>query len=149
MPRVDFYLLSNESGMYKFACIMASKAWSAGNHVYMYTETEDTAKKLDDLLWTFRDISFVPHEIYNGTESNEVPITIGFGNHFPNHSQVMIILDYIIPEFAEKFSRIIEIVENNEKKKKIARQRYRQYKESKYELYNHNIDNLKEIYQTK
>ena len=149
MPRVDFYLLSNESGMYKFACIMASKAWSAGNHVYMYTETEDTAKKLDDLLWTFRDISFVPHEIYNGTENNEVPITIGFGNHFPNHSQVMINLDYKIPEFAEKFSRIIEIVENNEKKKEIARQRYRQYKESEYELHNHNIDNLKEIYQTK
>jgi DNA polymerase-3 subunit chi len=128
---------------------MASKAWSAGNHVYMYTETEDTAKKLDDLLWTFRDISFVPHEIYNGTENNEVPITIGFGNHFPNHSQVMINLDYKIPEFAEKFSRIIEIVENNEKNKEIARQRYRQYKESEYELYNHNIDNLKEIYQTK
>jgi len=149
MPRVDFYLLSNESGMYKFACIMASKAWSAGNHVYMYTETEDTAKKLDDLLWTFRDISFVPHEIYNETENNEVPITIGFGNHFPNHSQVMINLDYKIPEFAEKFSRIIEIVENNEKKKEIARQRYRQYKESEYELHNHNIDNLKEIYQTK
>jgi len=128
---------------------MASKAWSAGNHVYMYTETEDTAKKLDDLLWTFRDISFVPHEIYNKTENNEVPITIGFGNHFPKHSQVMINLDYKIPEFAEKFSRIIEIVENNEKNKEIARQRYRQYKESKYELYNHNIDNLKEIYQTK
>ena len=146
MPRVDFYLLSNESGMYKFACIMASKAWSAGNHVYMYTETEDTAKKLDDLLWTFRDISFVPHEIYNETENNEVPITIGFGNHFPNHSQVMINLDYKIPEFAEKFSRIIEIVENNEKNKEIARQRYRQYKENDYEIHDHKIDNLKEMY---
>ena len=146
MPRVDFYLLSNESGMYKFACIMASKAWSAGNHVYMYTETEDTAKKLDDLLWTFRDISFVPHEIYNETENNEVPITIGFGNHFPSHSQVMINLDYKIPEFAEKFSRIIEIVENNEKNKKVARQRYRQYKENDYEIHDHKIDNLKEMY---
>ena len=61
----------------------------------------------------------------------------------------MINLDYKIPEFAEKFSRIIEIVENNEKNKEIARQRYRQYKESEYELHNHNIDNLKEIYQTK
>ncbi len=146
MPRVDFYLLSDESGMYKFACIMASKAWSAGNHVYMYTETEDTAKKLDDLLWTFRDISFVPHEIYNETENNEAPITIGFGNHFPNHSQVMINLDYKIPEFAEKFSRIIEIVENNEKNKKVARQRYRQYKENDYEIHDHKIDNLKEMY---
>ena len=47
MPRVDFYLLSDESGMQKFACIMASKAWSAGNHVYMHTETEDTAKSAE------------------------------------------------------------------------------------------------------
>ena len=93
MPRVDFYLLSDESNMHKFACIIASKAWSAGNYVYMYTESEDATKRMDNLLWTFRDISFIPHEIYNETENNDTPVTIGHGNHFPNHSQVMINLN--------------------------------------------------------
>tara|TARA_B100001079_G_scaffold195130_1_gene168825 strand:+ start:67 stop:474 length:408 start_codon:yes stop_codon:yes gene_type:complete len=135
--------------MHKFACIIASKAWSAGNYVYMYTESEDVTKRMDNLLWTFRDISFIPHEIYNETENNGTPVTIGHGDRFPNHSQVMINLDNKVPEFANKFNRIIEIVESNEKKKEIARQRYRQYKKGDYEIHNHKIDNLKEFYQSK
>jgi len=135
--------------MHKFACIIASKAWSAGNYVYMYTESEDVTKRMDNLLWTFRDISFLPHEIYNETENDGAPVTIGHGEHFPNHSQVMINLNNKVPEFANKFNRIIEIVESNEEKKEIARQRYRQYKKNDYEIHNHKIDNLKEFYQSK
>ena len=149
MSRVDFYLLSDESNMHKFACIIASKAWSAGNCVYMYTESEDVTKRMDNLLWTFRDISFLPHEIYNETENDGAPVTIGHGEHFPNHSQVMINLNNKVPEFANKFNRIIEIVESNEKKKEIARLHYRQYKKNDYEIHNHKIDNLKEFYQSK
>ena len=149
MSRVDFYLLSSESGIDKFACIMASKAWTAGNNDYIHTDSEDTTKKLDDMLWTFRDISFIPHEIYNGNENIESPVTIGFGNLSPNHQQVLINLDGKIPEFANKFERVIEIVENNDKKKERARDRYRQYKDNDYEIHDHKIDNLNEFYQSK
>ena len=149
MSRVDFYLLPDESNMHKFACIIAKKAWSAGNYVYMYTESEDTTKRMDNLLWTFRDISFIPHEIYNETENNGAPVTIGHGDRFPNHSQIMINLDNKVPEFANKFKRIIEIVESDEKKKEIARQRYRQYKKDDHEIHDHKIDNLKEFYRSK
>ena len=148
MPRVDFYLLSSESGIDKFACLMASKAWAAGNNVYIHTDSEDVAKKLDNLLWTFRDISFIPHEIYNENETVESPVTIGSGNLFPNHQQVLINLDGKIPQFANKFKRVIEIVENNDKKKETARERYRQYKKNDYEIHNHKIDNLNKFYQS-
>ena len=144
MPRVDFYLLSSESGMERFACIMASKAHTAGNNVYIHTNSEDATKKLDDLLWTFRDVSFIPHEVYDASENNEAPVTIGFGDLFPDHRQVLINLDGNIPEFADKFSRVIEIVENSENKKEIARERYRLYKKDNYEMHNHKIDSLKE-----
>ena len=128
---------------------MASKAWTAGNNVYIHTDSEDTTKKLDDMLWTFRDISFIPHEIYSGNEIIESPVTIGSGNLFPNHQQVLINLDGKIPEFANKFERVIEIVENNDKKKERARDRYRQYKDNDYEIHDHKIDNLNEFYQSK
>ena len=148
MSRVDFYLLPDESNTHKFACIMVSKAWSAGNNVYVYTDSEDITNKIDSLLWTFRDISFIPHEIYNETENSEAPVTIGYGDHYPSHSQVMINLNNKIPEFANNFNRIVEIVENNEKKKEIARERYREYKKNNYEIHNHKIDNLNKFYQS-
>jgi DNA polymerase III subunit chi len=144
VSRVDFYILPSGAGTDRFACTMAKKAWSVGNRVHIHTGSEDMAKNIDDLLWTYSDISFIPHEIYNETQSEETPITVGFGDRFPEQSQVMINLDYEIPEFASSFDRIVEIVGGNETNKEHARQRYKQYKGGDYETHDHKIDNLKD-----
>ncbi len=144
MSRVDFYILPDGAGTEKYACMIARKAWSAGNRVHIHTQSEDSAKSMDDLLWTFRDISFIPHELYNGEVNEETPVTIGFGNNFPEQSQVIINLDKDIPDFAPDFDRIVEIVGGNETNKQFARQRYKQYKSSDYETYDHKIDKLQD-----
>jgi len=143
MSRVDFYILPDGTGTDRFACTMAAKTWSLGNRVHIHTTSEEMAGVLDNLLWTFRDISFIPHEIYNGINNEETPVTIGFGNSFPEQSQVMINLDYKIPQFAFNFDRIVEIVGGNDTNKQHARRRYRQYKDENYETYDHKIDTLK------
>lgn len=142
MSRVDFYILPDGTGTDRFACSIAKKAWSTGNRVHIHTQSEERAKGMDDLLWTFRDISFVPHEMYNGVINNDTPITIGFGNAYPEESQVIINLDLDIPEFVANFERIVEIVGGDENNKKFARQRYRQYKNSDYETHDHKIESL-------
>lgn len=144
MSRVDFYILPDGTGIDRFACTMAAKAWSIGNRVHIHTPSEEMAKVLDNLLWTYRDISFVPHEIFDGNINEETPVTIGFGNSFPEQSQVMINLDFEIPDFASRFDRIVEIVGGNETNKQYARRRYRQYKDKDYETHDHKIDNLKD-----
>jgi len=144
MSRVDFYILPDRTATDRFACTMAAKTWSLGNRVHIHTPSEEMAEVLDNLLWTFRDISFIPHEIYNGINNKEAPVTIGFGNNFPQPSQVMINLDYKIPQFASNFDRIVEIVGGNETNKQYARRRYRQYKDENYETHDHKIDALKD-----
>ena len=143
MLRVDFYILSDGAGTDRFACTMAAKAWSIGNRVHIHTPSEEMARIMDDLLWTFRDISFIPHEIYNGINNVETPVTIGFGNSFPDQSQVLINLDNKIPPLTSNFERIVEIVGGNETAKQHARRRYRQYKDEDYETYDHKINDLK------
>ncbi len=61
----------------------------------------------------------------------------------------MINLDNKVPEFANKFNRIIEIVESNEKKKEGTKERFDRFYGGDYEIHNHKIDNLKEFYQSK
>ncbi|MEZ5578324.1 MAG: DNA polymerase III subunit chi [Candidatus Competibacteraceae bacterium] len=46
------------------ACRLADKAYGLGHTVYLFTASEARAAALDDLLWTFRQDSFVPHERY-------------------------------------------------------------------------------------
>jgi len=146
MSRVDFYILPEGAGTDRFACSIAKKAWSTGNRVHIHTQSEEKAKAMDDLLWTFRDISFIPHELYNDDSivDEDTPITIGFGKGFPAQSQVIINLDLEIPAFASKFNRIVEIVGGDENNKKFARIRYKEYKGGDYETHDHKIDKLQD-----
>src|SRR5210317_2365625 len=78
MPRVDFYLL-NQEGQHSrqtFACRLAEKAYRLNNTVHIHTGSRGDADRLDELLWTFRDGSFVPHERIGAGEP-ESPVTIG------------------------------------------------------------------------
>jgi DNA polymerase III subunit chi len=144
MSRVDFYILSDGSNSDRFACAIAAKAWASGNRVHIHTQSEESSTRFDDLLWIYKDISFVPHEIFNGNVDDGTPVTIGHGNHFPDPAQVMINLGTDIPEFASNFERVVEIVGGSESSKQAARERYRRYKEADYEIHNHKIDNLTE-----
>ncbi len=143
MSRVDFYILSDGTSIDRFACNIAAKAWSKGNRVHIHTQSEQMAENIDSLLWTYRDISFVPHEIFFGEVSQETLVTIGFSEQYPESTQVIINLDNDIPDFVNNFDRIIEIAGGNESTKQLARQRYRKYKDDNYEIHDHKIDNLK------
>lgn len=144
MPRVDFYILANGGNSDRFACAIASKAWQSGNKVHIHTASADTTNRFDDLLWTYKDISFLPHEVFDVNTDEETPITIGYADQYPESAQVMVNLGPDVPDFAGKFERVIEIVGDNESDKQLARERYRQYKNADYEIHNHTIDKLTE-----
>ena len=64
MARVDFYLL-RQSGVRIALCLrlqLAEKAYRLENTVQIHTATVRMRERIDDLLWTFRDGSFVPHD---------------------------------------------------------------------------------------
>ena len=144
MSRVDFYILPDNSSTDRFACTIAAKAWSTGNRVHIHTQSDEMANVIDDLLWIYRDISFIPHEIFNGSTSDETPVTIGSGSNHPEQAQVIINLDQDIPAFASSFERIVEIVGGSETNKQLARQRYRQYLEGDYDIHDHKIETINE-----
>ncbi len=144
MAHVDFYILANGISITQFACHTAAKLWQ-DRLIHIHTESVATATKMNDLLWTFRDISFVPHEIIDGDKPADCPITIGIGESYQVAAKTLINLASHIPKFARDFERIIEIVSDDDDKK-LARERYRQYKTSHhYNIQNHQDAQLNDI----
>lgn len=94
---------------------------------------------MDDLLWTFRDISFLPHQRADEQVSADIAVTIGWEQDHAGQQDVLINLSDTIPARAEAFSRIVEIVSGDKSEREIARQRYRDYRQRGYELHNHTI----------
>ena len=141
MTRVDFYLLESTGPQSRlhFACRIAEKAYRLSNTVYAHTQSDQTARQFDDLLWQFRQGSFVPHEVITD-EAAAAPVRIGTASHMLEEGDVLINLTGDAPPFAEQFTRVAEIVTGDETSKAEARERYLQYKAMGIEPTTHHID---------
>lgn len=132
-----FYLLDKtpiEARDY-LACRLVNKAWQQGFSIYLHCIDLEVAARLDDLLWTFRDISFIPHALT--TDDLKSPVCIGWEeNPIPTY-EVLINLTDSMPHFFEKFQRIVEIVPNEPHAKSTARQKYKTYQKVGCELQTH------------
>jgi DNA polymerase-3 subunit chi len=68
MAEISFYILPSELTQERdeFACKLIEKAYRSGCFCYVLTDNVAQSQKIDDLLWTFRAGSFIPHQMYTG-----------------------------------------------------------------------------------
>jgi DNA polymerase-3 subunit chi len=139
--RVDFYILNEQSdnGRLLLACRLTEKAYSLQHKVYIHTAGEPQARQFDDLLWTFRQNSFVPHALYPAAADDASPVLIGWHDHPAFQAEVLINLGDRIPAFFENFARVVELVDQNAAILNQSRQRFREYREYGYEPNSHRL----------
>jgi len=131
VPRIDFYVLPDqkENGRALLACRLADKAYGLGHTVYLFTASEARAAALDDLLWTFRQDSFVPHERYPLVGEEGSPVLVGTAAPATVEAQVLINLADALPEGFERYERVVELVDQHPEVLAQSRERFRQYRE--------------------
>jgi len=139
VAQVDFYVLDrvDEHSRNTLACKLAEKAWRMENTIHIHTMTQAAAERLDELLWTFRDGSFVPHELVGGDSG--APVTIGFGDAQVAPRDLLITLCDEIPPFAQDFPRVAELVTSEESCRMKSRQRYAIYRDQGHKLETYKI----------
>jgi DNA polymerase-3 subunit chi len=144
-PRIDFYILKHPTAdaRLRFACRLNEKAYVLNNRIYNHTASAAEARKLDGLMWTFRQGSFIPHEIRKSDGGNLAPVTIG---HEPDQEpcqkpgkNLLINLTDSIPAFFDQFERVAEIIDHTDESRRTGRERYAFYKKSGYEPITHDI----------
>ena len=140
MAEVDFYIIASaaEAGGRIFACRVAEKAWRLGHRVFVHTESRESASEMDALLWTFREDSFVPHELDSTTPAG-APVLIGAGEPPARDPDVLINLTSHVPPFASRSPRIAEIVTGDEHARELGRERFRRYRADGFEIRTHVI----------
>lgn len=131
MTRIDFYVLSGVGTRERHlaVCRLTEKAYRLGHRLYIQTTSLQDEMLLDDLLWTFRQNSFVPHARWQGTDDLGVPVLVGQGPPPAFLRDVLIHLADPIPEAFDRFDRVVEIINADETIRQAARRRYRFYRE--------------------
>lgn len=142
MARVDFYLLAaaGEPARLLFACRLVEKVYRLEQSVHVHTADPQQASHFDDLLWTFRDGSFVPHEIVErGGAPGESPITIGCGTAALRNADLLINLSDDRVDPSDAFPRLAEIVTSDEDRKQRSRRLFAEYRSQGHDLETHDI----------
>jgi len=135
MTRIDFYEL--KSGRFnpdQLLCQLSLKAHENHQCVLLLTQNEQESQRLDKALWNFDDINFVPHEMTE-TKHHLVSINISHRSLANENYDILLNINSDIPEHVGQFSRVIELVHDNNKA--IAREHFRYYKDRGYPI-NHN-----------
>ena len=134
-PQVSFYILQDETLEARawFACRLAEKAWRNGVPTYIHAATTKDAAALDDMLWSYREDSFLPHrnlDAQSETSDTPEPVTLGSAHkQISEQKGLLINLSNEVPDNIGHFERVAEVVVQEPSSLELARNRFRQYKD--------------------
>jgi len=164
--RVDFYILNSAAAKPRlaFACRLIEKAYLRDMRVLVVNDTLTDARAIDELLWTFGEHSFVPHAICADENSPDpatpVQLTVlaapatsvtpadsvtpaAFTTPSTAHTPALPPADLLVnlsarlPEHWERYPRVAEIVDADEQRRRLGRERFKAYRDSKVALETH------------
>jgi len=145
--RVDFYVTedSGEAARLRLACRVAEKAYLARQNVVVFSDDPALLQRFDEMLWTFGDGSFVPHDTVTreGAEcAAPVALTTGPLPGDPASKetwQVLVNLGAAVPACHTRFERIAEFLDARPEVRAAGRERFKAYRAGALEPKTHNV----------
>jgi DNA polymerase-3 subunit chi len=146
--RVDFYVLKSAAARQRwaFACRLTEKAYLKDLKIVIVSDTLADAQALDELLWTFSERSFIPHKLCLDEQSVDpataVHLTVEAA--LPT-ADLLVNLAQRLPEQFQRYARIAEVIDADEERRRLGRERFKAYRDLKLPLETHQIDESADV----
>jgi DNA polymerase-3 subunit chi len=138
MTEVAFHF--NVPDKLEYGCRLLRKAWGSGARVVVTGEAE-TLRRLDQLLWTFSALEFVPHCRLDAPAATlaATPVLLADSLDTCPHHEVLVNLGRQVPAGFERFERCIELVTPADEDRVAARGRWKHYADRGYAMKRHDL----------
>jgi len=143
--RVDFYVLKSSTAKQRwtFACRLTEKAYLRDLKVVLCGDTPAEVDAIDGLLWTFSERSFVPHDVRRvrpvaAAYAAAVQLTPDLD--LVESADLLVNVSARLPVRLERFARIAEIIDADDERRRLGRERFRAYRELKLSVETHQLD---------
>ena len=141
-PRVDFYVseAAGADARLRLACRVAEKAYLARQTAVVLFDDAALLPKFDEMLWTFGDGTFVPHEVVQGEGARcDAPVALTTGALPAGQADVLLNLGSAVPAAFEKFARVAEFLDARPEVRAAGRERFKAYRARSIEPQTHNV----------
>lgn len=144
MTRIGFYIVADAAPLarLKVACRLISKSYDLQLRTFVHVADQATCTRMDELLWTFRDQSFIPHEIaanVRASDTPHAPVVIGYDQEPAGDYRYLVNLADDVPHFFSRFEKAAEIIDQSADTVLRGRDRFRFYRDRGYPIETHNI----------
>ena len=137
MTQIDFY--THVENKERTACRLAAKAFAQDLRMTVLCPDTGVAARFDRMLWTFSATGFVPHCLADDPLAAITPIVVDVEGAEPGHDQLLLNLRTEWPPLFSRFQRLIEIVSRDDEDRRLARERFRFYRDRGYEIRSHDL----------
>jgi DNA polymerase-3 subunit chi len=128
MKQADFYVLpqADIDSRYRFMGKLVTRALGAGHRIYILTDSQSEAETIHERLWHSEAESFLPSKLI--TQEGYSPIEIGWDEaHTPKEPDLLMNLSVLPKVPSDAFSRVTEIVIQQDTVLEITRARFKDY----------------------
>jgi DNA polymerase-3 subunit chi len=136
MPRVTFIELKIASRD-RLICDVIEKLYTRNNRVIVYFSEKDKAIHMDNLLWTWKQESFVPHG-FNDHSGNfaDKSVLLTTDQNLPEGSYTLVLYDPLPADQLASCETVIDFAEvHHPERLNKSRQRYKQLRDDeRFEL---------------
>ncbi|PIE00693.1 MAG: DNA polymerase III subunit chi [Thiothrix nivea] len=135
MTRISFYVGKSNAlqARFRLACKVLEKAQMQALNTYIHLDSAASCQQLDTLIWTYHDLSFIPHTLAPHREDG-VRVQLGYDHEPMADCDLLINLSNEIPEFFARFVRMAEIIDQEADILHAGRKRYQFYRDRGYNL---------------
>ena len=134
MSEITFYVYDTTDAKIrlKHLCVLVEEAYKQQQTVMIYVDTEEQQSYLDDLLWTWSQNSFMPHAPVTTARADDIPrypVVIGSTLPEDDYYTTLFNLSATVPEDYQRFQKVVEVVDGEEKNRVHLRGHYRIYRD--------------------
>ncbi len=139
MTRIDFH--TNIPDKIAYTCRLVRKARAANCQLVLLAGDRSEMATLDQALWTFSELDFLPHVPLADPHASSTPIILTEDDQADlPHYEVLVNLSGRTPAHFARFERMVEIVTRDEADTLAGRERYRFYQQRGYPLQHFTAD---------
>jgi DNA polymerase-3 subunit chi len=107
------------------ACEIAEHTYAQGDSLQIIALDEEQAARLDDLLWTYKPDTFVPHGRWKSMDNgSDQPVVITTRKEPVPGIASLLTMDYCPIEMVQQFSKVIHVVVVDNQERLEASRRY-------------------------
>ena len=138
-----FYILDSDDDINYCTCKIIKKFYEEGKKILVSSKNSILIDDLNKLLWTFEQLSFIPHSTSKDYDSL-TPVLLtetGYKNDsiIKKDYNIFINLDDEVKTDYHNYEIVIELVSGNEHQKNLAREKYLYYKNNRLNVKHENL----------